>query len=210
MLSTKIHPPRRRGDLVVRGRLLGPLTDVRARLVLVTGPAGSGKTVLVRQWLDRVDEPCAWLTVDPRDNDPARFWAYFAGAVSVSLPGLGWSSEEQVTAELLETLADRLGAVAPLLMVIDDLHFLVDPEVLEQLDQLVRTLPAGVRLVLVSRAAPQLRLARYRAAGELVEVRGRDLLFTTEETGQVLGRPGRERPFWCGSGWTGSTSRARG
>jgi len=194
VLSTKIHPPRLRADLLVRPRLHAALADETAPLVLVTGPAGSGKTVLVRQWLDWVDHPCVWLTVDPRDNDPARFWDYFTGAVAeaVSMPVLAWSPGEQVTAELLETLADRLGSVAPLLVVIDDLHFLVEAEVLEQLGQLVHTLPHGVRMVLVSRAVPQLRLARHRAAGDLVEVRGRDLLFTTEETGQVLGRPGQD------------------
>ena len=192
VLSTKIHPPRLRADLLARPRLHAALADLSAPLVLVTGPAGSGKTVLVRQWLDWVNHPCVWLTVDPRDNDPSRFWAYFAGALSVTLPGLAWSPGERVTAELLETLAEELGSIAPLLVVLDDLHFLVEAEVLEQLGQLVHTLPRGVRLVLVSRAVPQLRLARRRAAGELVEVRGRDLLFTSEETGQVLGRPGQD------------------
>ena len=194
MLSTKIHPPRRREDLLVRPRLFGALESRGAPVVLVTGPAGSGKTVLVRQWLDHVDQPTAWLTVDPRDNDPVRFWTYFAGAVSASLPELDWEPGDRMNAESLEALADRLATVAPMLLVLDDLHFLVDNDVLEQLGQLVGTVPDEVRLVLVSRAVSQLRLARHWALGKVVEVRGQDLLFSTEEIGQVLGRFG-EDPF---------------
>lgn len=188
MLSTKIHLPRQRDGLLVRPRLLSALAERAAPLVLVTGPAGSGKTVLVRQWLDQLSLRTAWLTIDPRDNDPARFWTYFAGAVSACSPALDWSPGERVTAESIEELAGRLSAMLPFLLVLDDLHFLVEHDVLEQLGQLVDIWPEEVRLVLVSRAAPTLRLARRRAARQLVEVRGHELLFTTEEIEQVLGR----------------------
>ena len=166
MLGTKIHPPRHRDGLLVRPRLLAALAQDAAPLVLVTGPAGSGKTVLVRQWLDHLEQPAVWLTVDPRDNDPTRFWTYFAGAVTAAFPSLGWSAKEQVTAESVEDLADQLAALAaqaPLVLVLDDLHFLVEPEVLDQLSQLIDALPHEVRVVLVSRAVPMLRLARRRA-----------------------------------------------
>ena len=192
MLSTKIHPPRQRDGLLVRPRLIAALADPAARLISVTGPAGSGKTVLVRQWLDQLAQPAAWLTVDPRDNEPVRFWTYFAGAVAESFPELDWSVAATVTAESIEDLTDRLASLAPLVFVLDDLHFLVDREVLDQLGQLVDTLPPGVRLVLVSRATPSVRLARHRAAGELVEVRGDELLFTDVETVQFLGARGSE------------------
>jgi len=190
MLSTKIHPPRRRAGLLVRPRLLATLADPAARLISVTGPAGSGKTVLVRQWLDQLDQPTAWLTVDPRDNEPTRFWTYFAGAVAGSLPDLAWSVSGAVTAESVDDLTDQLATLAPLVFVLDDLHFLVDREVLDQLAQLVDALPFGVRLVLVSRTTPALRLARHRAAGELIEVRGDELLFTDAETVRFLGARG--------------------
>jgi ATP/maltotriose-dependent transcriptional regulator MalT len=69
-------------------------------------------------------QPAAWLTVDPRDNDPVRFWTHFAGAVSASFPELDWEPGERMNAESLEALADRLATVAPMLLVLDDLHFL--------------------------------------------------------------------------------------
>jgi LuxR family maltose regulon positive regulatory protein len=192
MLSTKIHLPRQRDGLLARPRLLAALADGTAPLVLVTGPAGSGKTVLVRQWIDTLGQRTAWLTVDPRDNDPARFWTYFASAVSASAAAVDWSPGDGVTAESIEELAAQLTTAAPFLLVLDDLHFLVEHEVLDQLGELVDIWPADVRLVLVSRATPTLRLARHRAAGQLVEVRGNELLFTTGEIEQVLRRPPRD------------------
>jgi LuxR family maltose regulon positive regulatory protein len=192
MLSTKIHAPRQRDDLLVRPRLLAALAGYDARLVLVTGPAGAGKTVLVRQWFDRVDHPCAWLTLDARDNDPARFWTYVVAALAACTQLVGWPEFQTVGVESLDALADQLADARPLSLVLDDMHFLVDRQVLEQLDQLVEMLPARVRLVLISRARPQLRLARHQAAGHLVEVRGEDLLFSPGETEEVLGRPSRD------------------
>jgi len=189
MLSTKIHPPRRRDDLLQRPRLLTALATQPGPFVLVTGPAGSGKTVLVRQWLDQLDEHVGWLTVDPLDNDPARFWTYFAAAVSA---GSASHSVAPGQSKSPEALATQLATMAPFLVVVDDLHFLVEGEVLAQLSQLIDFWPKNVRLVLISRAAPPLRLARRLACGELVEVRGSDLLFTEEETEKVLRRPARD------------------
>ena len=161
--------------------------------MLVTGPAGSGKTVLVRQWFDRVGGPSAWLTLDQKDNDLARFWTYFVGAVAVATPTMEWPEGEQASAGGLELLAEQLGAGEPLTLVLDDMHFLVDRTVLDQLGQLVGLLPAKVRLILVSRARPQLRLARHHATGHLVEVRGEDLCSAVQRRRQqVLGRPNHD------------------
>ena len=205
MLSTKIHAPRRRDDLLVRERLLAALADGGAPLALVLGPAGSGKTVLVRQWLDRHGQPAAWLTVDPRDNDPVRFWTYLAAAVSASFVELGWTAGDRVTTESLDDLVDQLAALAPMVLVLDDLHFLVEAEVVSQLGRLIDNVPPQVRLVLVCRAAPAVRLARHRAAGRLVEVSGRELLFTDAEIEQLLGSRGNDALTGavqeCTGGW---------
>jgi LuxR family maltose regulon positive regulatory protein len=95
LLTTKLQPPRRRSTAVARPRL----DRLRARLdeaplTLVSAPAGFGKTTLVAEWLaDR--SPVAWLSLDPRDDDPAVFWAYLVAALGAVAPG----AEEASTPE---------------------------------------------------------------------------------------------------------------
>lgn len=187
ILSTKVHPPHHRAQLLHRSRLVEAIATPTARLVLVTGPAGSGKTVAVRQWLAENDLRAGWLTVDPRDNEPARFWGYVGAALTVALPSLDWEFDARGADESLDGLAERLAQQAPIAMVLDDLQFLIDPLILDGLDQLIEKLSDDVRLVLVSRSVPPLRLARRRASGRLVEVVGADLAFTAAETREVLG-----------------------
>ncbi|HEY5032512.1 MAG TPA: LuxR C-terminal-related transcriptional regulator [Actinomycetes bacterium] len=187
LLSSKIHPPRPRQDQLIRARLLGAVSTSSAPLVLVTGPAGSGKTVLVRQLAEQVDEPVAWLALDPRDNDESRFWTYFAGAVREAAPRLEWAPTTSITAVLLESLAIGIAAAGPLWVVLDDLHFVIDSRILHQLEQLIDMLPDDIRIVLASRTVPAMRLARIRATHRLCEITGRDLLFTTAEVAELFG-----------------------
>jgi len=98
LLGSKLHPPRLPASLISRGRLLAQLDAALARkLTLLIAPAGYGKTMLVRQWLsDREASasesgshhlpPLAWVSLDPGDNDPARFWSYIITAYQ-ALPG---------------------------------------------------------------------------------------------------------------------------
>ena len=188
MLSNKVSPPRDRDGLVVRHRLVDAVAGSSTPLVLVVGPAGSGKTVMVRQWLTSTDIPTGWLTVDARDNDPARFWTYVGAAMAAAVPGFDWFFDERAPADSGDALVEQLGAAAPVALVLDDLQFLVDAVVLDGLARLVELVPDDVRLVLVSRSVPDLRLARQRAAGRLLDIRADDLVFTQEETDAVLGR----------------------
>jgi LuxR family maltose regulon positive regulatory protein len=186
LLRSKIHAPRPRREQLVRARLLAAVSTSEAPLVLVTGPAGSGKTVLVRQLAEQADEPVAWLALDPRDNDEARFWTYFAGAVREVAPTLEWAPTTSITAVLLESLAVEVAAAGPLWVVLDDLHFVIDSRILHQLEQLIDMLPDDIRIVLASRTVPALRLARSRATHRLCEITGRDLLFTTTEVAELF------------------------
>ena len=119
ILSTKIHPPHNRAQLLHRSRLVETIATPTARLVLVTGPAGSGKTVAVRQWLDEAELRAGWLTVDPRDNEPSRFWGYVGAALTVALPSLDWAFDARGADESLDGLAERLAQAAPIAMVLD-------------------------------------------------------------------------------------------
>lgn len=191
LIQTKIRPPVAATGMIERPRLVAELTATgTSELVVVTGMAGAGKTTLVRQWIDGMipRRTVAWLTVDERDNDPSRFWEYVCAAISVgSQPPSGWVGADSVGHADIEGLAERAGQVGSLLLVLDDVHVLSGRQVLAQLDVFLSALPAGVQPVLVSRLRPPFRLARRSAAGQVLEIRGADLLFTPQETRQLLG-----------------------
>lgn len=80
-------PPRLEGPLVARPRLMARLDrSVKLPLTLVVAPAGFGKTTLVAQWLASIATPAAWLTLDARDEDAARFVTHFVAAVAAVTP----------------------------------------------------------------------------------------------------------------------------
>ena len=90
LLATKLHMPGPRPGLVPRPRLLARLDEGLARgLILVCGPAGYGKTVLLADWARRGEFPAAWLSLDAGDNDPARFWRHAVAALDRARPGIG-------------------------------------------------------------------------------------------------------------------------
>jgi LuxR family transcriptional regulator, maltose regulon positive regulatory protein len=78
LLETKLQVPRRRHDLVARPRLSERLSRwAESELMLVSAPAGFGKTTLLADWLAgpaSSGRAAAWLSLDQRDNDPALFW----------------------------------------------------------------------------------------------------------------------------------------
>ncbi|WP_207218920.1 LuxR C-terminal-related transcriptional regulator [Pengzhenrongella frigida] len=196
LLETKIHVPRERPSLVARPRLSDRLSRATgATLVLVSAPAGFGKTTLLTQWLQSATpaRAVAWLSLDPRDNDPAVFARYLVAALERSVPGVG-----AVGLSLLETpqsslegvlgaLLNDLHAMArELVLVLDDFHVIDSPEIRNGIAFLLEHLPDHVQLVLAGRVDPGLPLARMRGNGELVEIRAADLRFTSAEVASYL------------------------
>jgi LuxR family maltose regulon positive regulatory protein len=166
-------------------------------LVLVSAPAGFGKTTILAAWLNQgpaAARRVAWLSLDAADNEPASFWTYVVTAIDQAVPGLGTGALlELLTAaplpseELLTTLLNELGAVPEeVWLVFDDYHLVGDPQVGQGTAFLLEHLPPNVHVVLSTRADPDLPLARWRARSELVEIRSKDLRFTSEETAAYL------------------------
>jgi LuxR family maltose regulon positive regulatory protein len=192
LLATKMAVPRLRPGRIDRPRLLAQLQAASAReLVLISAPAGFGKSTLLADWVRRDPRAVAWLSLDEGDNDPVRFWRHVAAALDATRPGLAvdlvgpdTTSVLAVVTMLVNELAE---ATEDLLLVVDDYHVIHAPEVHRSVEFLVEHLPTTLRLVVAGRSDPPLPLARLRARGQLAEVRAADLRFTFGETAQLLG-----------------------
>jgi len=193
LLATKLHVLRPPPGFVPRRRLVEALGDGLARgRVLVSAPAGFGKTALLADWARGDGRPVAWLGLDGDDSDPARFWRYAVAALDRARPGLAGrvgpllprSFEGLVTA-LINELAANPGP-AEVLLVLDDYHLIDSEPVHESVAFLLENLPPGLRVVVSGRTDPPLPLARLRARGQLAELRAADLRFTTDEAAGLL------------------------
>ena len=195
------------GGVVARPRLFERLGA--ARVTVVSAPAGSGKTVLLRSWISRpgAAEHAAWVPAGRGEHDPQRFWLPVLGALQQTAPGSalaalrqtgpgatlvrevtaapdldGWVITERLLADLAP-LDDRLW------LVVDDVHEL-GPDALRQLELLIMRAPPGLRFVLAARHDVRLSLHRLRLEGELAEIREPDLRFTVAEAEELFDAAG--------------------
>ena len=189
LLSTKLFPPILRPHLVARPQLIEQLnTRQHHLLVLVSAPAGFGKSTLVRTWLAAGQRPFGWLSVDEQDNDPTRFFTYVVAALQQVDQTIGASITDwhQPTSALLRLVNDIVAFGEALTLILDDYH-LIDSVVIHQtLDYLLEYCPPNLQLVLISRTDPPLALARLRVRAQLTEIRAQDLRFTQHEAARFF------------------------
>mgnify|MGYP001426097290 CR=1 FL=1 len=181
-------------DIVTRPRLLR-LLEHGASLTLVVAPAGYGKTTLIADWLETCHLLSAWVTFDAEVTDLPHFLTRLLTALRASLPHFGDDALQDLPAARalppLAVIVDMLYAAFAALdhdivLVLDDYHAVAAPDVHSLLAELLRLPPTPLRLVLASRHDPPLPLMSLRAHGQLVEIRSRDLGFTTTEAAQFL------------------------
>ena len=200
MLSTKVKIPPLPHLAVNRGRLVDKLDHAiqHHKLVLVSAPAGYGKTTLLSQWALSSRTAVAWLTVSQEDNHLERFLRYLLAGwqnvqpelsesrLSILLSSMSPDNEAVLSAFI--NAADE--ARASIVFVLDDYHLINDPSIHQVLTFLCDHSPANLHFVLGVRGEPPLPLARYRARGELMELRASDLRFSTDETYEFLASRG--------------------
>ena len=165
---------------------------------MVSAPPGSGKTVLLRSWIDAAGlaERAAWVPVGRDERDPQRLWLSVLGALRQTTPGSqlvreltaapdleGWAMVERLLKDLAP-LDERLW------LVIDDVHELGSDEARRQLELLLMRAPEELRFVLATRYDVRLGLHRLRLEGELTEVRADDLRFSLAEARELMAAAG--------------------
>ena len=203
LLLTKLYAPPARADRVPRPRLTTRLQrSLQHKLLLLSAPAGSGKTTALSEWVateNNTQAAIAWVSLDAGDNDPVRFIMYLIAALQTVQAGAGGMAlalleaphppeVEAVLTTLINELRDTPNDLA---LVLDDAHVLTAPDVQHVLAFLIDHLPPHIHLIIASRTELPLGLAKLRARNQVLEMHASDLRFTPEETGtffkQIMG-----------------------
>jgi LuxR family maltose regulon positive regulatory protein len=202
LLTTKLNIPPAHTPLVKRPRLFNRLHEgLKYNLILVSAPAGFGKTTLLSEWA-RQGLPSvrtAWVSLDEGDNDPIRFCDYLVAALRTLQPAAGekaltllhspqmpsgqTSSIEPALMLLINELAATPG---DLIVVLDDYHLIESLQIHSGITYLLEHLPMQIHLVISTRADPPLTLARFRGRGAMLEIGSDDLRFTQDEAASFL------------------------
>ena len=187
MLLTKLHIPTPSQDTIHRKQLSKLLDEAQnKKLVLVSAPAGYGKTTLISDWIFQNKVDAVWCSIDKRDNDPIEFLKLMVTAVNRKFDNIGKSS-----LELLETpgtakfeyiielfINDLLKLENETVLVLDDLHLVTNKPVFDILSALIDYKPANLPLIISTRSDPPISFSRLRSQNELLELRARDLSFS--------------------------------
>jgi LuxR family maltose regulon positive regulatory protein len=197
LLATKLHRPPVPPKRVQRPHLIQRLNEgleFDRQITLVSAPAGFGKTTCISEWVNTLDCPVTWLSLDPADDDPGRFFIYLVAALQKVDPNLGQEiagvlrSGRLSPGEIISTalVNDVLELEGRFLLVLDDFQVIQDRFILQVMQRLVTNLPQPLHLVLLTREDPPLPLARLRANNQLTEIRAGDLRFTGRDAERFL------------------------
>lgn len=201
LLASKLQIPRLPDSLIRRSRLLTRLeAGQKGKLTLLSAHAGSGKTMLVRQWIydcinnKHTSPSFAWVTLDPDDNDPLRFWRYLITACQIFHPGIGPSTLPLLNSAfaprslevVITTFLNELALISSGILVLDSYHVITSPQIQKALLFFLNHLPTTLHVLIITRTDPPFSLAHLLAHHDLCEIRANDLRFSPEETHTFL------------------------
>lgn len=195
LLKTKLLIPPIRANHVVRSRLINKLYDgLDKNLILISAPAGYGKTTLLAEWAATCHNSIGWVSLDGYDNEFMRFLAYITIAFTNIHPNFGSNTRVLLKASstlpasaILSSLINDISEIPnAFYLVLDDYQFITNTLIHDALSYLLEYLPHHMHLVIATRVDPPLPLPRLRSRNQLVEIREKDLRFTSEEVAQYL------------------------
>lgn len=191
LVWAKLKQPMLPKNVVDRSSLVASLADTSTALTAIVAPAGYGKTTTAVQLLGRLGDRVAWLSLEPADSSPARFWTYVAAALaSAGVDGADVTykhlAEDGIEAATLALRAAIEMTEAPVTLVLDDLHVIESDAVPRQLSSWLRHPVPNLRLICTSRSQLPLPVGRLRGQGLLTEARIDELAFSDEESAALL------------------------
>lgn len=190
MLLTKIQKPSVSKNMVHRDALTAKLDEGLARkLILISAPAGFGKTSIVLDWISQGNFTTAWLSIDKNDNDPIEFILYIMEAINSVEPELKLDSKSLIQTPNQTSVISMIGLIInelvnygkELVLVLDDYHLISNKDISEALNFFLEHLPSNLHIVIITRSDPMLPLARLRSQQQVVELRSSDLSFNTND-----------------------------
>lgn len=195
LIQTKLHPPYVSEDLIERPELLQRLSQSSDRqFMLISAPAGYGKTTLIASWLRTQQQLFAWFSLDKFDNDLNTFLQYVVAAIQgvfpEAFPDLSrilQAPDSPTVDELSATIVNELNQLPErLVLVLDDCHVIQNTSILQLVGRILDHPPSRFHLVMISRTDPLLPLPRLRLKLNMSEVREQDLRFSDQEADHFL------------------------
>ena len=198
MSPSRFNVPRGSQALLRRHRLVELVQrGLDAGVLLVTAPAGYGKTSLLIDYSYRCTSPLCWLSLTEDDREAMAFLHGLRESLSVRLPDLGEHIRQLLNysgaitprpADILASLLDNVqtNAKVPIVLVLDDYHFVDESPTGEIVQHLLNRLPANLQLALLSRVKPHLTFGLVAAHRRLADISRDDLRFRTDETQELL------------------------
>jgi LuxR family maltose regulon positive regulatory protein len=204
LMATKLFIPPAGKNLVLRLRLLEKLDrglSPGCHLIVVSAPAGYGKTTLLSTWLAHLKSSeyhpsplIAWLTLEGSDNDPNTFWSYIISSLQAQQDGLGGKAQNLLQPPnppdlegILAALVNDLAQIStPFFLILDDFYLIRNPTIHQSLSFFIDHLPPQFHLLILSRTDPPLKLALLRGRGHLLEIRLAELRFSNDEATAFL------------------------
>jgi LuxR family transcriptional regulator, maltose regulon positive regulatory protein len=197
VLLTKLHIPPPGDKIVHRPELYEKLNiGLSRKLIVVSAPAGFGKTVLLSDWIHQNKIPAAWFSIDDGDNDPVEFLSYIISGIQSIKKDFGQTAltllkspnepgPESIAGLLIN---DIIKIDQDFLLVLDDFHLISNKEILKLVAFLLERIPGNIHIIILTRSDPALSIARLRSQNQLVELRSSDLSFSANEISDLFNR----------------------